>query len=236
MRRAFAALLICGFLALLGLWAWIMFSPAMRDATARAVRPEFCELAELCDHAAPPPVELRLGATPLAPGHRDHPLVREAVAAAAGRIYPYERIFGLTTQATGQQGMIGENATNRLYLIQLRSGGEALVVVRDTFTQRHARLLWRGANLAAWRVRTDADLTLGRFALVDPATGAGDTFALRQTSGSEAFTYDVFAPNSAEIHQQWLRSRQSTCGRGPLTAAPPEWERDFQRICGLSGG
>ena len=230
MRRALIALLICAALALIGIWSWLLFPPA-RDGAARAARAGMCGIDQYCAHAAQPPIELRLGDSALPRDHRDYPLVLDALGTpGTDRIYPYDRIVG-AMPGTQQREFLGGSATNRLYLAKLGSGTEALVIVRDTFTQRHARLLRRGVNLTAYRVWTDAEPSLRRFSLLDPATRRGDTFELRQAPRSEAFTYVSFAPDSPEIHGQWLSGKRSTCGYGPLTAVPPDWQREYSRIC-----
>ena len=138
-------------------------------------------------------------------------------------LYPYDRVLGALP------GMPNQPAANRLYLVRLRAGGEALC-----HRPRHvhaaacfAHPAWR--ELAAYRLGTDPDLSLRRFALLDPATGAGDTFELRQTPRSEAFTYVTFGPNFPRFARNGSANRRSTCGGyGPLTAVPREWPRDYR--------
>lgn len=236
MKRALAALLIAPAVALLGIWAWLWFAPKLRDTAAQATRPAYCDMVQLCDHAAPPPVELRPASVALSRGHRDFPLIAGLVGSeGTDHIYPYDRVFGIEPSQSGQQATVGGDAVNRLYLLRLLAGGEALVIVRDTFTQRHALLLRRGPAIAAQRLRTDPGGSFDRFALIDPRTGRGDTFQLDQRSRSEAFSYRVLAADSPAIHQQWLGARQSTCGHGPLTAVPPEWDREYTRTCRREG-
>lgn len=118
-------------------------------------------------------------------------------------------------------------AHNRLFLV----GGVTLVVVRETPAGRQALLIRRGAGLAALTLRTDADLTLRRFALLDGVSDSGPTFVLGQAAGSEGFTYSVLAPDSREIREEWLAARQSNCRTGPLTAVPRQWLRDYEAAC-----
>lgn len=220
------------FLAVAGIWLWLLLERPVRDRVAAYQRPDYCSVTTLCDVAMAPPIELRVAAAALRGDDRDYRRVL-AVAGSAGadRLYPYERVIDPQIDPTDQSLLPGASATNRLFLIRARGGDEALVIVRDTFTQRHAQLLRRGTSLARYRVRTDSDASLDRFALLDPATQMGDTFQLRQAPRSEAFTYVVFAPASPEIRAQWLRSRQSSCGGGPLTSVPAEWVRAYEEAC-----
>lgn len=228
MKRALAALLICAALALLALWAWGRREPAGNsNSVAPVAKPEMCRIGSFCATQAPPPVELRPGEAALGPGHRDHSIVQAAIGETGrGTIYPYEP----TRRAAPDP--VREVESGRLYLARLRAGGEALVIVRDVAAQRRALLIRRGTSFAGYRLSTDFDLSLRRFALLDPATGVGDTFELRQAGREDMFSYVALAPDSPEIRAQWFESKRSTCGDGPLTAPRPEWEQEYRRVCG----
>jgi hypothetical protein len=216
-------------LALIAIWLWLLADP-IGDRVADDRRPAHCDNMTLCDVAMPPPGELRRDPRPLARGEPDHALIARALGVrAAGSIHLYDRVVDF--RGIEETSITDRRATSRLYLVRVAAGREALVMVRDTFTQRRALVIRRGTDLARFRVVTDAATSLNRFALLDPASNMGDTFQLRHTPGSEAFDYGVFAPDSPEIRAQWLESRQSSCGGGPLTAVPEEWRRAYEEEC-----
>ena len=212
--------LLCGFAFIFAAFLLWLVVAESRTAGRRASRPAMCEMATLCDVAAPPPVDLHRLA--LAPDDRD----RRLVARAAGN-GPIEAYAPEAPRA----------APNRLFLV----GGTALVIVRGAPGLRRAFLIRRGAGLAALTVRTDADLALARFALLDRASGSGETLVLEPVPRDGRLGFRVLAPDSPEIREEWLAARRSSCGGGPLTAVPAQWLRDYDAACrtghtGRSGG
>jgi hypothetical protein len=185
-----------------------------RAAALRHTRPPICEPNEFCDVPRPAPVDLH--PAPLARDDPDRRLI--AQVAGGGAIEAYSVPGSL--QAARPSG-------NRLFLVQ----GSALYIVRRLSEGGRAFLIRRGAGLARLIVRTDPELFLDRFALLDPASGRGDTYILRQARGSSSFTYRVLAPDSREIGEEWLASRRSSCGGGPLTAVPEQWVRAYEAVC-----
>lgn len=183
--------------------------------SAHPARPAICEMNEFCDSRAPEPVDLH--PAPLAQGDPDHDLVSEAAGGGTIQVY-------LPTAMTPAP-------PDHLFLV----GGSDLVIVRNMPGGRHALLLRRAEGLGRLRVRTDAGLSLARFALLRPDSGSGDTFVLEQPAGSGRFAYRTIAPDSSEIRAQWLAEHRSTCGIGPLTAVPPQWARDYEALCRPAG-
>ena len=219
-------------LALAGIGLWLLLERPARDGVAAHRRPDHCDMVTLCDVAMPPPVELRRDRRPLARGEPDVTLIARALEARpAGPVHLYNRVTGTGADRGTETSVIDRRESSRLYLVHTAAGREALAIVRDTPTQRHAWVARRGPGLARYRVVTDTVASLDRFALLDPATNMGDTFQLRQTPAGEAFAYVMFVLDSPEIRAQWLGSRQSSCGGGPLRAVPAEWERAFQEMC-----
>jgi hypothetical protein len=226
-RRGRAGSFICGALSPLALWACGPSDPAgAGNNQTQAARPDYCDSLELCIASAQPPIDLRPAEAALRPSHRDYALVQAAIASpGGGTIHLYERTDG--GEPPNERRGLG-----RLYLVRLRQGGEALVIVRSVAERWHALLIRRGAGLSGYRLRTDANLSLWRFALLDPATGVGDTFELRQLWDNEMFSYATLAPGSPEIRTEYLWTRGSSCRVGPLTATPPEWAEEYRRSCG----
>lgn len=191
-----------------------------------------CEIGTLCAEPAPEPIKLQIGSETAQLSSEINDLLIKDIE-TAGNVFPLE---------PAQQGWVDQNGDRhfplRMYFVEERNKDRAgsLWVVFDHKLGERPKSQVLSGNLDRHQIDVVTDgphgsnLSLYRIAIVDRETRIGPTFVVEHNGRADR-RYVSHEYNSDHVRQNWEAAVTSSCGGGPLTAIPPEWENERKRDC-----